>query len=365
MPNAIAYGFIELKDLFAERIVTIQAQTINTAVQQSMQIHTSQVNELLAAMVVRTTEFKRRYQLPAGHSLQPLDESGNPKPVQPSGFYDVAFPLFGAGHAWGSDRVTRAMMTVEDANRFTWDAMDADADWMRRHLLAALFTNTTWTYTDKEFGALVIQCLANGDTVKFLKKSGVIETDTHYLFQAAAIADANNPFPTIYAELDEHPSNSGPYVAYVASNLTPSIQLLTALDEPPNSQIAYADTAQTLAGQQSDLNVTSYGGPMARFGDRVLGIANNVWVVEWAALPSNYIVGHATGANDVLAMREWPAPELQGLFPEFFSPDGNIQINRVLRYAGFGVQNRVGALVMQIGAGAYSIPAGYSAPLPA
>ena len=35
-------------------------------------------------------------------------------------------------------------------------------------------------------------------------------TETHYLAQANPIDNSNNPFPTIYNELIEHPGNGGP-----------------------------------------------------------------------------------------------------------------------------------------------------------
>jgi len=62
-------------------------------------------------------------------------------------------------------------------------------------------------------------------------------------------------------------------------------------------------------------------------------------------------------------MREYEATELQGFFTETASPDGNLQEMRMLRMCGFGVSNRVGALVYQVGNGTYQIPTGYSTPL--
>lgn len=363
--NVTAYGFVELKDLFSQTIQQVTARTVQTAVEESLAIHSRQVEELIAVMVQRTTEYTLRYQLPSGGSLQPLDEKGNPLVVQPSGKYDVAFPIQGAGTAWGADRVAMAMATLADVNRFTVDALDRDADWMRRHILAALYTNVTWTYTDPQYGAQTIQPLANGDTVKYLRKNGNLATDDHYLFQAAAIADATNPYPTIYAELDEHPSNSGPYVAYIPTNLVATTQALTALDESPDPDVRYSANTQVLAQAQFDPNDTNYGGSMVGFGDRVIGKANGLWIVEWGALPDNYIIGHASGADDVLAMREYPNEALQGLFPEFFSPDGNLKEMRSIRYCGFGALNRVGALIYRVGTGSYAIPTGYQAPLPA
>ena len=133
--NTALYGFANLEYLFSQRIVTVQVETIQTAVAQSLAEYSRQVNGVLSAMVSVTTDYKKRYQLASAGTLQPLDSNGNPMPVVPTGFYDVAFPIYGAGTAWGNDRISRAMMTVGDANRFTMDAMTRDNDWMRRALL--------------------------------------------------------------------------------------------------------------------------------------------------------------------------------------------------------------------------------------
>ena len=91
---------------------------------------------------------------------------------------------------------------------------------------------------------------------------------------------------------------------------------------------------------------------------------SGVWVVETPIIPSTYIIAVSTGGGAPLRMREYAAPELQGLFLENHSPDGNQMVSRFIRYAGFGVRNRVAALVYRIGNASYAIPSGYDAPLP-
>lgn len=362
MPNIVAYGFIELKDLFSQRIVTIQAETLQTAVIASFEEHNRQINALLASMVKRTTAFKFRYQLPGGGSLQPLDEKGNPKVVQPSGFYDVGLPIQGAGTAWGNDRIARAAMTVDDMNRYTVDAMDKDADWMRRHILNAVFNNAAFTYTDDRYGALTVQPLANNDGTGYVLRGGALDTaQNHFFAQAAVISDSANPFPTLYQALDEHPSNTGPYRAYVATSLVASIQAMTGLAQPTFTNLDYG-SGITRSRDTINPDDKTYGAGVSpdNFGDRFLGYNGGMEIWEWTSLPAGYIYGQAMGVNDVVAMREYEFEQLQGLFPEFFSPDGNLQVNRLLRFAGFGINNRVGAAVYRIGNASYAIPAGYN-----
>lgn len=351
--NTIAYGFLNLESLFAEKIEDVEVPVIMDAVYESASEHSRNVNAMLASFVFSTTGYKERFYLPGVGTLQPLDEHGNPLPIAEAGYYDVAYPIQGGGTAWGTNRVSRAMATVSDVNRQVVEAFKKDADWLRRHMLAGLFDNTTWTYDDVEHGDLTIQPLANGDAVTYVKIGGTSAVDTHQLAQAAAIDDANNPFGTIYDELMEHPSNQGgAVVVYVPSNLTDSIEALTAFVAKQDPDI--------VAGVNND----TLGGVIDRgLGDEVLGKVSKCWIVEWRALPDNYMVAHAQGAGPILGMREYPSASLQGLFVENNSPDGNLQETRFIRYSGFGARNRVGAVVYRVGNGAYAIPSGYTNPL--
>lgn len=192
----------------------------------------------------------------------------------------------------------------------TVDAFRRDADWMIRHIMSGILDNTTWTFQDKVgpngakgYGTLTIQPLANGDAVTYVKKGATAPaTDTHYLFQAAAIADTTNPYDDIYAELVEHPSNSGRIKCYIATSLVATTQALTNF-------IPVSDPDITLGGLNAQLSATVDVG----FGDRVLGKVDGCWIIEWGRLPTGCIIGHASG-TPVLGIREYPAPELQGFF---------------------------------------------------
>jgi hypothetical protein len=351
MANSTAYGFATIEDRFTE-LVENNIPIVQTAIELSVAEYQRQLDQMLDILVQRTTEYSIRYQLPGSSTLQPLDQHGNPLPVLPSGYYGVALPIQGGGTAWGDNRVSRALKTVADANRDMINVQNADLDWMARHILAAMFTNTTWTYDDPKHDTLTIQPLANGDTVTYVRRGGTSSTDNHYSFQAAAIADATNPYPTLYAELNEHPSNSGPYVAYIASSLRDTTMALATFVEVSDPDIRAGANTETIVGSLAQ-----------GFGDEVLGKVGHMWIVEWGRLPDGYIVAVAQGADPVVGMREYPVASLQGLFPEFQNVDGNRHLMKFIRFAGFGVMNRVGAAIRLVGAGAYAIPSGYTAPL--
>jgi len=358
MAATTAYGFVGIEHLFGQRVSQIGVDTIREAIRTSTQAWNDEINILLDNWVERSITTKERVELPGSGSLQPVDERGNPLPVVPSGNYDVGFPIRGGATAWGTDRVSAELITVEEANAFTMDAFRRDAAWVRQSMLAAILTNTSYTYTDRQLGAVTVMPLANDDTVTYLRTgTGIAAIDNHYKAQAAAIADATNPFPVIYDELLEHPSNSGPFVSYVASNLTDAIEGLANFTPITDPDVLPATTRDRLTNSGSNTLL----GP----GNQIIGKTNRMWIVEWRALPDNYMVSVALGAAPFIRMREYDAPRLKGFFPEFHSPDGNLIENRFLRYAGFGVRNRVAAVVNYVGvSGTYAIPTGFSAPLP-
>lgn len=356
--NQVAYGFVDLQTLFGQRVQSIDngAEQVQTAIRATADAYNQSLTTLLAQFVERTTMFKERIDIVAGGSLQPLDQWGNPLPVRTLGYYDVSYPIQDAGTAWGNNRITAALMTVDEHNRQTLAALNADRDWMRRHILAALFTNTTWAWTDERFGSLTMQPLAiasDGVSYPLLGGTQTATSHTHYLAQAGAIADNANPFPTIYSELMEHPENQGAeVVVYVPSGLVATISALATFRPINDPNVQLADTVTRLT---REINPAP--------GDQLLGYADRCYIVEWRALPANYMIAHARGTSPVLAMREYEAASLQGLFPEFHSPDGNRNEYRMLRSAGFAVRNRVGALAYRIGNASYAIPTGYTAPL--
>lgn len=357
--NSLAYGFVQYRHLGAERVTSVGMGKIYEAVRQSAAEHTRMVNELLSSLVARTTEFKQRIYAPGSGTLQRIGALGNPIPTRSTGYYDVAYPIYGGGTAFGVDRVSKELMTVDEANRETLACLGRDADWLKRHIIAALFDNSTATYSDPEHGALTLQPLAiTSDSVTYLRNGGTLATDEHYFAQASSIDDSNNPFDDIYTELTEHPGNGTTVVCYVPTNLKASIEALTNFIEVTDPDI--------LVGMASD-RIQASAGALANirgFGDEVLGKVNKCWIVEWKALPDSYFLAHAVDAGPVLAMREYPSAALQGFFTENHSPDGNLQETRMIRYAGFAVRNRVAAVCARIGNGTYATPSGYSTPLP-
>lgn len=356
MANQVTYGFHRLADVFAERIVNVGIPVINTAIDATLAEHNRQLNAFMNLFVDRTTDYKRRYKSPVSARLQPIDEIGRARPIQRAGYYDIAFPLQRAGAAWGWTYEARIKATVADTNELMSTMLTADARWVRDHILAALFLDSAWTYTDELYGSLSVQPLANSDSVTYLIQAGqdAGATDNHLLAQANSIDDTYDPYSTMKTELLEHPENSGEVVAMIPTGLKATTKALTSFIPLPDMNIDPGTASARLVG--------SLG---AAVPGEVIGYHDDgVWIVEWPSLPANYIIATTTGGDRALCMREEPEAQLQGFSRVADRDDHPFYESQYMRKCGFGAQNRVNALVTRIGNGSYAVPSNYSSPMP-
>lgn len=354
MSGSVLYGFHNLKDVFSERLNDVDAQTVSTAIQASVDEHNRQINALMGLFAERTTEFKTRFKTVGNFRLQPLDENGRARPIKPSGYYDVAFPIRDAGTAWGATYKALAKMTVEDANNVTAAMLKADASWLRDQMLAALFASASYSYVDEQHGTLTIQPLASGDSVTYLRTGDTsASADTHQLATVDAVADATDPVQTIVDELKEHPENDGDVVLMVPSNLIADFRDLTLFHAEADPNIR--------RGANMDEVVGSLG--VAVPGEIKGYHEAGAWIAEWKNLPSNYVIATTTGAAKALGMREEPETQLQGFHMAAERNDHPFYESQWVRFAGFGAYNRTGALVMRFGNSTYAVPTNYGVPM--
>lgn len=354
MANQVLYGFLNLENMFARRVNEVGVQVVSAAIDQTIAEHNRQLDALLNLFVQRTTNFKTVFKVPSLARLQPLDNSGRARPIRAAGKYDIGLPIQQAGLAWGADYVTRAKMTVEDANNVTDTLITADLIWVRDHILAALFNNEDWVFDDPDHGELTVKPLANDDDQGYFVKAGqdAQATDTHFLSQVAAISDAANPYPTIRQELAEHPENNGAqFVALVPLNQITATKNLAGFMEADDPNITVGSGSARLTGR---LNVATPG--------EVVGYVDGMWIVQWDNMPAGYIIGVAVGAPKALAMREDEEAELRGYKKVAERADHPFWEAQYLRRMGLGAWNRVAAVIYRIG-GAFAIPTGYETPM--
>lgn len=354
MANALLYGFSQLKDLANQRAVEVRGDVLQAAIINSVAEHNREINALVGLFCKPTTEYSFKFRGASAGRLQAGDENSRALPTKGS-VYDVAFPIQKGDDAWGANKITRTKMTVQDVNNAVSNVLSHDATWVRDHVMAALFYNSTgWTFNDPQYGSLTIQGLANGDAVTYFKSGGGPAADTHQLAQAAAIADATNPYPTIYSELIEHPENSGgDIITFIATDQVATTQALAAFIDIADPNIRPGNSSDSIVGTP---------GVSVPGSARLLGRTANQWVYEWASVPSGYLISVATGGEPPLAMRQDPEAELQGLVRDT-REDFPFAEEQYFRRAGWGAWNRVGAVVTRTGNGSYAIPTSFGSPM--
>jgi len=359
MPKPVLYGFLQLRDVIQQPITDAMLPRINTAITATLAEYNRQLTALLALFSVPTTKFKLRYSTALSKSLQALDENGRARITKGVGFYDVAFPLFAGGDAWGINYVAEQKMVVQTINDWLYSTLAADRAFISGLLLQALLADRSWVFDDPEHGALTILPLANGDAQEYTIRVGATggATDSHLLAQADPISDAHNPFRGIRFELIEHPENGGVNADIIALCPTAqmnSIESLAGFHEPRDIDVTPA------LGQAFLSNPLAVPVP-----GRMRGKVDHVWIVEWPTLPDDHIIAVPTGAggDPALAQRQHEQAALQGFFelPERLNTP--YRERQFQRHTGFGTQNRVGALALQIGSNAFSTPVGYETPL--
>lgn len=352
---AVLLGLLNQADLYDARVTTQGVQVVQRSIDESVAEHNRQLNALLALFTTTRTDPQTRYLAAGATRLQPLDENGRARPVKPSGYFTVGFPLHDAGIAWGRNYRTSIKMTVREVANIVAMMQDADSRWMRDHLLAALFyenSTTPWTFTDPQFGSISVYGLANGDTQTFqiLSGSDSSTTDDH-VKGAASITEA--VFQDIHDELVEHPENGPEIIAFIPTASSATVQALTNFYPTPDANLT------------SGVAVTQFTGVLnATVPGKLIGYIAGCKVVEWAGMPSDYILGVAAGGEAPIALRQEPEAELQGFRKVADRNDHPWYEQQYLRVAGFGGWNRVGAIVYRTNNATYAIPTGYSSPMP-
>lgn len=359
MANQVVYGFHTLQDRFSDLVTTVGGDVIDTAIDQAMAEHNRQMDAFTGIFLRRGVEAQTVFRTPSLTRNQPLDEFGRPIPIKAPGRYTVGFPIQDSGNAIGWTWQHAQYRRLEELNAAILAIQIGDMRWVFDHILGAFFALANYTFWDSEnAGSLTVLPLANGDTQTYNVFTGadVGGTDNHLLAQANAIgAGADNPFPTIYTELTEHPENgNGRVIAFIPTGLKASVQALATFNPLPMADIQPGANSDVLVG---NLGVTTPG--------TVLGMEDSgVWVVEWPRLPANYIVAVHTGGAPPIGERVPEPTGLQG----FVEMDPNADMpwyqRNWLRMAGYGAWNRVGGLVYRIGNASYAVPTNFAVPMP-
>lgn len=352
----LLYGFHQLADVAQERIITVDSDLVISAVQMSQAQHDQEVTQMLALFADDTTDVQRKFKGGIVSRNQPLDENGRPRIIKGKLDYTVGFPLISSGSGVGSNFVTNQKMTVQQFNDAIANMYMGDFIWLRDHILAAMFTNVSYKFDDIDQGEIDVMGLANNDATKYvLRSSDKPAADNHYLAQAAAIADATNPYPGIRTELVEHPENGNEVLCLIASDQVNTTKGLSTFYPVADPNVQNGTAVSQLVGSL---------GASIPSSARIIGYCDECWIAEWSRMPSGYMLGMSLGGTKPLLRRQDPEQSLQG-----FRSQGRIEEfpffqDIWFRRCGFGAWNRTGAVVQRIGNANYAIPASYTSPMP-
>lgn len=357
MVNQVQYGFVSLQDAFARRVTEVGVEQVFTAIAETVDEYNRQINILFGDLAERTVLHKRLYRTMGAARLQPADENTRALPIKTGAQYTVGWPLRRGAIAWGQGYEAGLRMTVEEANENTRLMMIADAAWMRDHLLAAIFDNAGYTFTDELYGSTPVLPLANGDSQTYYIVGGATDPvqATHFIGQAAAIDDSHNPFPAGAAQLRKFPDNTGDIYALVPSDQITAVEGLATFIPIADTNLRAGSAATVLV---RDPGITTPGILRGYLED------SRVFIYEWINMPSGYIVMRATGSPPPLAMREDDLAELQGFRQVATRVDFPWTELQYRRKVGFGALNRTAAYVIRIGNGTYAPPTNYALPMP-
>jgi hypothetical protein len=313
-----------------------------------------------------TSDFKVRYELPGGGKAEAIAfEETDFGDIRRTGNWEAAWPIWVTGTKLTRNRVSRAYMTMGQWEASIQTAINVNNNTQFTRILAALFKNTNTPFDDPIHGTLTVVPLANGDTVTYppLITSTDEATENYYLAPAyaeAAISNSNNPFLTIKEELEPRfgfMQGGSDIVVFVSTSSMQYIKDLAEFYPEDDSKLAYGDNVTRVSRFPAEGMVPATA--------KVEGICNGCWVVSWARIPANYMIARHMATPPPLMAR---TDEVEGLGggalqllhsdKEEFFPD---LTTRWVQRIGYGVGNRLGALVLHLGGnGTYTIPTGYT-----
>jgi hypothetical protein len=351
-PTTIA-GILGIEDADSTLVNEVGQETVFQAVTE----YTSRLNEALnritGLFVERTTtSWKWTYKLPGNRELQTQGGMARAAEQKFKASYDVALPIFQFGDALGGTFIDMAYMSIADVDRNVLEIRNASRRTLRKEILKALFNNTSLSYDDLKNGTLTVQPLANGDGTYYPPLPGTddLAEATHYAetgYAYTAISDTNNPIATHKATLLGRYPDEVDGIVFIASNMSPYVQGLTNFMEVGDPRIVKGGLADRL---------TNLPGGVP---GKVIGRCDDMWVSEWADVPSNYSVSIAPSYEKPLQRRvDPPATGLPSeltlikqsdLFP--------LEKSEWMWRFGMGVVNRLNGFVLECGTGGtYTVP---------
>jgi hypothetical protein len=357
---ATIFGHLNLIDSDYVYNATQGQQVIYDTVKEYVDKINAELSAVMSVFVGETTsDHKRRYRLPGGGYLERVNEASKGGAQKATASWDVAFPLEEFQRGITSTRVSRAYLTVKELDLQVQSVVAANVNTVRFEILKRMFNNVESSFIDPLWGTLLVEPIANGDSVVYPPVLGVATeaTDNHFLesgYAAASISDTNNPYATIVAELEEH-------FGQVSGNENICTFINTAQRAKTEALADYDSFTDRYINPGANTD-TLFNFPTNCPG-RIIGRTNGTWVCEYNWIPSGWMLGVHMDAPAPLIKRIDPATTGLGDGLQLVSHSDAqfpFDISEWSHRFGFGAGNRLNGVVMELGTGgSYTIPTAY------
>ena len=357
----MAHGYNALADVIATTADGVDLGTIWTEQQQTIQLR-NEARSAIASLFAYTTDLSSDYTAQAltGDDFEEASEYGVPTSIRtPSNLTRVGFPH----KFWDlAQRYTWLYLAEASASQVATThaaALEADNRLVFKLIMRALLNNVS---PGENEDGVPIKPLWNGDgdVPPEYVGNAFDSTHTHYLTSGTATLDPAD-VELVVETVEEHGyglrSNGDRIILLVNSTEGKVISGFRAgiggasFDFIPSNDAPAFITDQTIVGDRppGDFN-----------GLRIIGSYGDSWIVQHDYVPAGYVLSVATGGpnseRNPIAFREHKRPELKGLIQ---IPGGGtypLIDSYMVRGAGCGVAKRGAAAVLQVTAGAFTVP---------
>jgi hypothetical protein len=361
----VIYGALGLKENDRSLVSSIGQMVVYDAAIAFINQHNADMERAYGAFISGTTEgYSEIYKLPGGGKLQRLGNKSRAAATRAGGKWEVAFPLENFGASFEYDRVSYAMLTVEQLANELATIRTQDVGTIRYEMLLRLFCDDDRSFVDElpgNPGTRVVKPLANNDAGTLYPPligaaSDSFAVHNHYItsgYAAGSINDTNNPLPVIRVHLEEHfgtPTGYGNVCVYIHTNQVAKIKALADFTDVTDIGIKPGADDATLTSAPP--------GP-----GHLIGRCDGCWVYEWAWIPSGYILGVDYDQDPPLKVRVMPSVYGLGQGLQLVAEDEKhpIKTSHYEHWMGVGTANRLNGVVMELTTdGTYDPPAIYA-----
>ena len=373
-------GSIGLQDSDYFYNATEGQRVVYEATERLLDYYLQDVRASTELFVSEETELHaERYKLPGNGYMQRRNRNSSTAAVKAGGQWDVGYPLEDFGASLVDDDITFAYMTVAEYERHLKTLMIQNANTHRQEMLRAMFNPTARAFYDDIWPNLTIQPLANGDSVLYPPTIGTTADGTanYYIntgYAPGSISETNNPIAAGVALLQARfgtPTRGSNIITFYNAaqdaafkGLTEFVPVQFHWTQPgANTPTVRLEGEPDEAGPANRALLPGVPLKCQRGTWEITGNCNGSVMAKWAYIPAGYQLQIHLDADAPLKRRVDPAKTAipRGLHLAAEDISSPFRKAKWRDRFGYGVSNRVAAVVTQIATGGtYAVPAQFA-----